>query len=458
MPNVLKFELSFESELVASENNNLTTLEIKEESSTRDKNIEQNPKSESKKSSHSNIILDSLDDSIKKDDIIFENISNFYNTYQNLFLSKSNNPDHNRFKKQLYRHVSKISESFEIQNNFKNNFFKYFNFNLHISEEFFKLQSYNLRGNILCYLFCKFVDVKKIILNYDFELKRSFLKAFDDEESDICPKQFIKIILILIKNQMRLFECYIKVKELKLTESPDPFENKIIDVINHDRFSKKIINIQIDELEINNIIDQISFDDFQLYMIIFNVNSSMNNKHCNMYYVPVQFIRENKNVSLNMYELEREILFGRKNKKKDEKNKFVFRSIRKYILDSFKKKFKKHITLKKFKSKFNNRYLGNNEKAIRYFYGNEVSSKNLKSLSSCKELIKLLKQSFSKKFLKIELMNCIQRKSEEHVLDMDLFGADFCKLIKNMSTRHSWNLQDIVNAIPFFEDFFDFAS
>ena len=148
---------------------------------------------------------------------------------------------------------------------------------------------------------------------------------------------------------------------------------------------------------------------------------------------------------------------GGKSKRKDEKNKFIFRSIRKKLLCKFKWSLKKKLSLKKIKQLFNEKYLYSNENAIEYFHGNELSSRNLRVLAPYKKLIKKMKHCLKKYYLPIQIKNCLQRKSEEVFDDFNLLDSSFICILKDLKTRHSWNLQDLIDAIPSFNRFFEFS-
>lgn len=110
---------------------------------------------------------------------------------------------------------------------------------------------------------------------------------------------------------------------------------------------------------------------------------------------------------------------------------------------------------KKTSHQIKKRYLLGDEKAIKYFYSNDLSKKNLHKLKKCTRLIQKMKNFKNEDYIKEMVEICVFRKSEDFLTN-DISFEEYFKLLFDRQCKHTWIFQDILNSIPSFELFFVF--
>ena len=103
----------------------------------------------------------------------------------------------------------------------------------------------------------------------------------------------------------------------------------------------------------------------------------------------------------------------------------------------------------------NSRFLHGDLPAIKYFYSNDLSKKNLFRLAKCTRLTQTINKFKNDEYIKEMLEICVYRKSEDFLTSKISF-QDFFKLLFDRQSKHTWIFQDILNSISSFEQFFVF--
>lgn len=407
-----------------------------------------------------------------------------FNIFENTILKNLQNIRNKNFKNQIIFQILKIysSDLFSLQKNFSSNFFKWFNLGLPIPHDLFQEISISNKTKLLTYLFSKYINLSQVQYLYNINLHQkvdehknldldefimpdlhNYLKIQSLEETK-SNQIFLKKILSLLIHQLNIFKIYLDLKsnenkndQNKISDFLNEQKNTLIDYINFQEDIKKnfLYDQNLKKESFESLVNKIDIRDLQIYIIISNISFSCGLKKKSKI---VHYVKDDIKYSFNLSKFERDFLLGGKPKRKDEKNKFVFRSVRKKILFKFKWSLKKKINLKKIKRLFNDKYLNSDEDAIKYFYGNELSSRNLNIIADCKRLIKKMKECLYTHYLPDQIKNCLQRKSEEIFDEYNLLDSKFIVLLEDLKTRHSWNLQDLIDAIPSFEHFFVFSN
>lgn len=434
---------------------------------------------------------------------------NLWNVIRNSLLYDSYKIEHKNILFQTSKIVFQILNTINFSNNisFEKNFFCLFNLQIPIDLRFFKNLSPNSKVKILCYLFCKYfkkgiistiyedfyeeVSISEICSDnraksninskiFYVDIQGSKESAREETEEKVFPHLnqieneidietifpdcqnnsndyiLIRKLLILLIHQINLFKDYLRIKlgEDSGFKSPKSSIRKLRQTIINQQMNDTLFSIDPTYLlmSIPQLLDTVSIRDVQLYVAISNVD-----------YIPkriskiVHFVMEDKKVNFEMTIFERDFILIPKIKRKDEKIKFVFKSIRKQLFNDFKMKSKNNHSVLKIKKMFNIKYLHGNEESIQYFYSNDLSKKKLKILSNCNRLIHNMKVYKNEKYIKDQIEISIYRKSEDFLLNEQMRVADFKKILFDRQSKHTWILQDILNAIPSFETFFVFS-
>ena len=431
---------------------------------------------------------------------IEENLSN---VVKNSLLFDSHKSDHKKILFQTNKIVFQILNSINFSNSisFEKNFFRLFNLQVPIDSKLFKNLNCGSKVKIFCYLFCKYFRKNIISLLYEsfYEevnipeicsdnrskstttSKKYFLDVseeplrgdpqeglppvlgkvdlssiFPDSKNEVFDWLLIRKLLILLLHQLRLFNDYLRIK----LGSVSPFEScrstvqKLRHCLDNQMMTEEQFAIDSSLLGLNlaQLVDRISIWDLQLFVALSNVDFLPKRTSKIVCFMNRQ--KEMKEFEMTIFE--RDSLLIPKVKRKDEKIKFVFKSIRKQLFNEFKLKSKNNHSVEKTKRLFNNKYLHGKEDAIKYFYSNDLSKKKLKVLNECSRLIHNMKSYKSEKYIKDQVEISIYRKSEDFLNNKKLNLADFKKILFDRQSKHTWILQDILNSIPAFETFFVF--
>lgn len=421
-----------------------------------------------------------------------------FNVYQNCWLFESQSQKHIKMLHQTSREIFKIKNTLKWNTVFslKKNYFKLFNLQIPLSSSLVDCLDISTKIKTHIYIFVKFFNVKLISqLFEDFmtqinlnqfasniqpdkitdQHSNEFLKnkALNEKEISCLDLQmkdifyeknnesnkenilFLKKILILMNHQLRLFKDYISIK----TENKNAkfyFNDNIIKrlklIIERQELDFEQFTIQEELLSysFSELISLIKIEDIQFFIILGNTDflPKRNTKKIK-YRNEIGILKE---FELTLFEKENLLL--PKIKRKDEKIKFVFKSIRKQLYNKLKKKTKKEISANKLKKMFNEKYLNNNKKAISYFYSNDISKKGLHLIENCTRLIKDMNKYKFNHFLKDHINTCIFKKTENFLECSKLTFNDFLKILFEKQSKQPWILQDILNSIPAFEMFF----
>jgi hypothetical protein len=432
---------------------------------------------------------------------------NLWNVIRNSLLYDSYKVEHKNILFQTSKIVFQILNTINFSNNisFEKNFFCLFNLQIPIDKNQFKNLSCSSKVKILCYLFCKYfkksvistiyetfyeeIDIteicsdnraksvsnSKIIFDGTDSLKSKEEISLGHEELqkinkevDLslmfpdCSKEkpnylLIRKLLILLNHQLNLFNDYLLLKLGKDSGFKSLNRNlqKIKKAVIKQQMNEEVFKIDQKYLRMNieELVDAVSINQLQLFVAIANVDFLPKRISKNVYVS----MEDSTKLNFEMTVFEREFLLIPKIKRKDEKIKFVFKSIRKQLFNDFKMKSKNNHSVLKTKKNFNSKYLHDCEEAIKYFYSNDLSKKKLKIMAHCTRLIHNMKTYKNEKYIKDQIEISIYRKSEDFLNKNNLKFAEFKKILFDRQSKHTWILQDILNAIPSFESFFVFS-
>ena len=431
---------------------------------------------------------------------------NLWNVLKNSLLFGSSKETHKNIINQTTKIVFQILNSINFSNNisFEKNFFRLFNLQIPIDKKLFFNLNYGSKIKILCYLFCKyfkkniisllyedfyedvnipeicsdnrskinsssiyFLDVSeskdqhmsRIKINDSFtEIKNkiSLSSIFTNTEDDRINWLLIRKLIILLIQHLDLFKDYLKIKlkEERDFHCPETTIEKLKSIIESQMMCEDQFEINESLLQLNlvDLIDRVSIVDLQLYVALSNVDFLPKNTSKR-----VNFLNnKNEKKEFEMTQFERDSILMPKIKRKDEKIKFVFKSIRKQLFNEFKLKSKNNHSVSKTKKLFNTKYLNKSEEAIKYFYSNDLSKKKLKILNECNRLVYNMNTYKNEKYIKDQVEISIYRKSEDFLNKTQMDIKEFKKILFDRQSKHTWILQDILNSIPAFENFFVF--
>lgn len=431
-----------------------------------------------------------------------------WNVLKNSRLHASTQQTHKDTLLQTAQVVFQILNSINFSNSisFEKNFFRLFNLQVPVDAKLFSSLTVGCQLKIVCYLFCKYfkkdfvsllfedfysdVSISEICADNRSKAKRTsedfFLDVseshepappasvreaaepqvetplklstiFTDCEDSPFDWRLVRKLVILLLHQLRLFKDYLTVK----TNSQESFLNPPETI----RKLRLCISTQslCDEqfavdreclgLTLPELLARVSIRDLQLFVAVSNADFEPKRTSKTVYFVDAHNCKR----QLDMTLFERDSLLLPKTKRKDEKIKFVFKSIRKQLFNDFKLQSKNNHSVSEAKRLFNQKYLNGDEEAIRYFYSNDLSKKKLKVLADCKRLIHNMKQYQHQRYVKDQVEISIYRKSEDFLANRRLSLDDFKKLLFDRQSKHTWILQDVLNSIPAFEAFFVFS-
>lgn len=445
---------------------------------------------------------------IKTIDFIFENHNNLNDSLEND--NDNENTSKNSFYQENFLHQNifensnlKLNEQnhinilqslkdviYQIQKNIDKDvkssqeqiFIQLFSLQIPISNDQFYSLNFHFKIKFCCFIFSKFFDLKKIdsmyqqiypfINFYEFLMKNpnkeSLLDNFFYEDTIISsifdlststkPEKiriyyFIKKILIYLNSHLDTFNEFLDYKLGNTTELSEQFSDLFIKQkkqkykinINENyksmNLEKLILNISMPKIQIFIFFSKINMNDFPKPQTIKFKTDSQSDEHV---------------ITLNSFEKDK-ILCG-KSRRKDEKIKYAFKGIRNRLYQNFCQKDKIKTPAKILKKKFNKKYLFDNEKAINYFYNNELSKSGLYCL---KELTLLRKDMINYKnnnYIGDMVQISIFSKPNELLLQDCPSFSNFEKLLFHPQSKVSWFLQDILSTIPAFESFFIFPA
>lgn len=408
-----------------------------------------------------------------------------FNVLENSVINFNESFSYNNYQTQTIKTIHKLLKTipFNTALEIKNNFFKIFNIQIPIKQETFNLLSISNQIKIYIYFFGKhfnrknffsiyesfmpeidLVEIMKTLnnytnINYDnryYIEDPDIYNIFNEQNNKTINMLIIKKTIICIIQHLTTFHDFIKIKSensKKYRSCKNNFEN-LKKIIYLQELGEKELKINTDllQLPLNQLIKMISIQEFQLFISISNVDflPKRNSR-------VVSYLDENENnINFELSIFEREFIFCSKVKRKDEKIKFVFKSIRKQLYILFSHKHRNNIAASKLKQLFNDRYLNGNKKAIKYFYSNDISQSGLMILKNFNRLIKNIRDYKDKCFISDQLEICVFRKSEDFLVKQNSNFNDFFKMIFDRQSKHTWILQDILNSLPVFEKFFDF--
>jgi hypothetical protein len=432
---------------------------------------------------------------------------NIWNVLKNSLLFASSKQTHKDIIDQTTKIVFHILNSINFSNSisFEKNFFRLFNLQVPIDTKLFSNLNDGSKIKILCYLFCKYFKKNIISLLYeDFYEEINIPEICSDNRSKLVPSSsvyfldgseskyqsnmgtkvvkstyevsnkvnmssifsntknnhldwiLIRKLIILLIEHLKLFKDYLKIKQgLKnnFQSQPSTIEKLTYciesQIMCEDQFE---IDFSLLKLNLIDLINKVSIRDLQLYVALSNVDFLPKNASKKVHYLNEQ--NEKKEFEMTMFE--RDSILIPKIKRKDEKIKFVFKSIRKQLFNEFKLKSKNNHSVSKTKELFNTKYLNKSKEAIKYFYSNDLSKKKLKILNECNKLVYNMKTYKNEKYIKDQVEISIYRKSEDFLNKTHMDLNEFKKILFDRQSKHTWILQDILNSIPAFEIFFVF--
>jgi hypothetical protein len=429
---------------------------------------------------------------------------NLWNVLKNSLLFDSSKQNHKDIVNQTSKIVFQILNSINFSNNisFEKNFFRLFNLQIPIDKKLFFNLHYGSKIKILCYLFCKYFKKNIISLLYEefyedvnipeicsdnrskaMSSSVYFLDVSESKEKQLAKenKSYLEIqnkinlstifpntednqlnwllirkLIILLIQHLALFKDYLKIKlrdETNFQNNKTTIE-KLKSIIESQMMCEDQFEIDTSLLKLNlvDLVNKVSISDLQLYVALSNVDFLPKNTSKRVFFLNEQ---KEKN-EFEMTQFERESILMPKIKRKDEKIKFVFKSIRKQLFNEFKLKSKNNHSVSKTKQLFNTKYLNKSEEAIKYFYSNDLSKKKLKILNECNKLVYNMKNYKNEKYIKDQVEISIYRKSEDFLNKTQMDLNEFKKILFDRQSKHTWILQDILNSIPAFEVFFVF--
>ena len=339
--------------------------------------------------------------------------SELANVITNSLLKISERDNHQKMLTQASKVVFKISDTLFKQPipQFRNNFFRLFNTQVMIPDKLMDSLEVKDRVKILCYLFCKYfrkreiqnlyepflesVNFKKICPDSRSKKSGSFEKQYSNvtcrNNTDATPPsretgnsrnlnpvleslpQDIKIselfqgsqdscdnlavlrkVLILLIHHSSLFDLYLHLKTgTLLPNSFDAEEVSKLQNILHTRAFDENLPFKISKNLIHapfaDLVKMVSISKLQRFIALANVQFEEKQINRNV----ITKSSSNTRLQFEMTVFEKENLFLAKFKRKDERIKFVFKSIRKQLYNRFRNLVKGELTGEQIKNKFN---------------------------------------------------------------------------------------------------------
>ena len=389
---------------------------------------------------------------------------------------------HKGIIRQLLRVIREMLTSINFKNmiSFESNFFKLMNLQVPIDPAVFAKLKLGSRIKIFCYLFCKYFRKNRISALYapfyrdvatPFSSDQNLAsgEACDDPEQTIVasifwnysPSRFdlrlLRKLLILLVQHLDLVADYLTLKSGKggFRQCAQNVE-RLKKCIQSQSLPKEpfAVDESVVALGLEELVQRVSIEDIQQYIVVSNVEVS-----CRKNSKEVRFTgKDNKLSEFKMTFFENENLLLPKVKRKDEKIKYVFKSIRKQLYNRFRFRSKSNFAVAKIKRQFNRKFLLDCPEAIKYFYSNDLSKKNLNLLSRMKKLIRNMNAFKNENYIKAQLEISVHKKCENFLANARLSVSEFKKILFDRQSKHTWILQDILNSILAFEEFFVFQN
>lgn len=264
-------------------------------------------------------------------------------------------------------------------------------------------------------------------------------------------KKFLIYILTLIKlvEQFLLFKTQNEPENMFMNFFMNDYQ---LSKDNQNQNNIQLLSIDKDLLDkdIYDMIDQVDIECLQIYIFLSNVFICKKEKKKN-----ISFIYKNFQYEF-IYKIdEQERILSCKTKRKDELVKFSFKFIRRQILKDYTIQNKKKHNLNELKYKFYLKYMKSNRKAINYFESFDVSKKGLLILEPYTELIKLIKNFKSKKYIERVIDEYIMLKTDPSITKSISF-RNFVEESLSRQHKQSIVIQNIINSLEIFENFFMF--
>ena len=357
-----------------------------------------------------------------------------FNLLENVFFCQSS-LQIKSLKNDIMDFISNFRESSEFSKNFNNNFFRGIYLNYNLSDNLFKKQPIENRIKLICFLFCQNFDLNKILKFY----KGKEIKEFKDEMQTLIPSvwmvnyRFIKTMLLIIINQIKIFKFYVNYKLGKLKEQLKSTEKIIFCIINEQKIRKKFIEFHDYENEdIIELVDSISLEDFQDYLFISNI---LNENRTPSFEVKLK--KNDETFILKMTDFEKINLLGRKIK--EEKDYINL------LLECFDNDIKE--VPEKYALEFNNlKGVANINKTI--------SNRRIKSFIDLPYVKDKTQNYILNHFIYKKMKVDVETTIHDEFFDMSVFEDDFLEVLTDSHEGKYWNFHDYLNFISYVQTSF----
>lgn len=299
--------------------------------------------------------------------------------------------------------------------------------------ELFELDS---NGNSEDFKFLVKMMIRKILIQciMFLSLKEIYLWVKDNRQKLLNPN--------LIDE--RIFQRnLIKMRQMVLTQSFLNFSFYI---------DSTLLTLSIEELTA-----RINFAHLQSFIVLSQVEFIPNKKSKAVQFLNPESLEDTVTcdpLTIKITLEERENILCGKQKRKDERIKFVFKTLRKTLIKTYKNKTKHTDKIEDLKKRFNLKYFNFDEESIKTYYSNDLSKRTLSHLKRHPLLMKKLKWAYEKEYIGQQVDSICFRKMDDRFANKSNLDL-FCKSLFDRQSKHSWNLLDIIYSLVTFEKFFN---
>ena len=374
----------------------------------------------------------------------------------NQFFCDIPDSNNNLIKSLVSKYLYDLYINTDLQNDFESNVFSLINLGIKIPLNLFNNQTREARAKIFCYLFYQNININKILELYDSTYFKEFQLEYNSEpETELFSNyDHTKTLLTLIYKQLELFNNYLKFKNNSFNIAKKDTEKFVFNfVLNKGKCKQKLkISKELMNMDINDLIDNISFEDLQSYLFFANVNYTETINSFN-----VNLLKDNKQYDVKVYDYEREVLFGKKLKSVNQNCRYLMNSFKEYISQMIINYQNVIITIKK--DELESYY----EQLKQILERDFLSLMEVKKFFNSQTIHKFFIKFISNEFLIQEIVRCSEFAPE--IFDLSLFEDEFIFILKCLkennkndtkknkinNSHNEWNIHDILNAISMFQ-------
>lgn len=218
-----------------------------------------------------------------------------------------------------------------------------------------------------------------------------------------------------------------------------------------------LVDSNLLKLNIKNLVQRVNLAQLQNFIVLSQIEFLPNKKSKTITFFNPENLEggpAERPIRVNITFEERENILCGKQKRKDERIKFVFKTLRKTLIKAFKEKTKHTDKIEDLKNRFNSKYFSGDKESIRTYYSNDLSRRTLCHLLRHPNLMKKLRWAYRKEYLGQQIDSICFRKMDDRFANK-LSLEMFCKSLFDRQSKHSWNLLDIIYSLITFQNFFD---